>query len=529
MPQERIVLAEDEDVIRELCARTLSRAGYETVAVANGAEAVERARQEPFDLLITDIRMPRMSGLEAYRAIRDINPHLVAVVITGYSTLDVAMEAMRLGVYDFLAKPFTSSDLLAIVERALSRRRLEAENARLKVLLPLFDLSRAMADAEELSTVPERAVCIARDELRADVASLWLMDDEGHLSPYRCDGAGSQPIAPASLPKDLLEPLLTGREPVLWSAKASTAPAITAFYGAEKVSSAVSVPLTNRDRVLGVLNVALTDSGSSFSMADVEFLTILANQASIAMENARLLRETQEAYERLTELDHLKSELISIASHELRTPLAVILAYAAVLETEATGATQEHLGQVVQAAMQLKSIIGEMVSLRRIDTREVQTDIADVELGQIVESVLLDLEALARSKNHRVETDLPADLPLVRADAQALHLVISSLISNAFKFTPREGVIAISACAPDEQVVLAIRDTGIGIAPEEQERVFQRFYQVEASLRRTHGGIGLGLAIAREMADLMDGRIWVESTVSEGSTFYLALPWADRR
>jgi len=114
----------------------------------------------------------------------------------------------------------------------------------------------------------------------------------------------------------------------------------------------------------------------------------------------------------------------------------------------------------------------------------------------------------------------------VCTDAQVLHLILSSLLSNAVKFTPSEGLIQVSAALRDGRVVIAIRDTGIGIPAEELTRIFQRFYQVEDSLRRKHGGIGLGLAIAREMAELVDGQISVESEMGRGSTFSLSLPQA---
>jgi two-component system phosphate regulon sensor histidine kinase PhoR len=176
--------------------------------------------------------------------------------------------------------------------------------------------------------------------------------------------------------------------------------------------------------------------------------------------------------------------------------------------------------------MQLKSIIDEMVSLRRLDTRQAQVTIAALDLKSVVMTALADLQPLADGKNQRITVDLPADLPQVRADQQVLQFILGNLLSNAIKFTPDEGLIHVSASSGDGRVVIAVRDTGIGIPAEELTRIFQRFYQVEDSLRRKHGGIGLGLAIARGMAELIDGRISVESVVGQGSTFSLSLPQA---
>ena len=219
-----------------------------------------------------------------------------------------------------------------------------------------------------------------------------------------------------------------------------------------------------------------------------------------------------------------RSELISIASHELRTPLAVLLAYATLLEENAPAAMHEHLGQVVDSAMRLKSIIDEMISLQRIDTGEAQVSLTNVGIASAVKEVLEDLGPLAERKEQAIKMNLPKDSVSVRADEQMLNLILSKLLSNAIKFTSEKGSISVSAKCRGETVVITLTDTGVGIPEEELERIFQRFYQVEDSLRREHGGLGLGLSIARDMAELMDGRIWAESQVGQGSTFYLALP-----
>ncbi len=251
---------------------------------------------------------------------------------------------------------------------------------------------------------------------------------------------------------------------------------------------------------------------------------MLGSQVAIALENTRLLQQIRDAYDRLAEIDHLKSEFISIAAHELRTPLAVILAYATLLEDEATGTVQEHLGQVVLAAMQLKSVIDEMVSLRRIDTGQQQVELSNVALGEVVGRVVDEMRPMIHQKAHHVTLDIPSGTPAARADEQVVSLILGNVVSNAIKFTPAEGWIHISAAEDTDTVTLCVRDSGVGIPEDQLERVFDRFYQVEASLRRRHGGIGLGLAIAREMAELIDARLWAESPPDGGAAFYLRLP-----
>ncbi|MHB0859255.1 MAG: sensor histidine kinase [Anaerolineae bacterium] len=519
MPHERVLVTEDEADIRSLCAQVLTRAGYQVVAVGSGHEAIEHASKECFDLLITDIKMPGMSGLEAYSAIRPLCPNLVAVVMTGYATLDSAIEALKLGVYEFVLKPFLPDELVGAAGRALSRQRLERENARLNALLPLFDLSRVFMSTVDLETVPKQVVRIACSESGAEGASLVLLNGQGHATSYTSDGWPPAVGAVRSADDALARHAIAARQRVVLDDDSP----LHEQLGLVGIPHAVAIPLIQQDKVLGALSVYKTVAGSPFTQGDVEFLAVLGSQAAVAIENARMFSEIQDAYQRLAELDHLKSEFISIAAHELRSPLAVVLAYATLLEEEATGAMRSHLGQVVQAAMQLRSIIDEMVSLRHIDTGEAQVAFTQVDVAQAVDNVLRDLHLLAEPKHQHIEVDLSPGLN-VRADEQVLHLILSSLLSNAIKFTPEGGEIRVEAAGDQQEVIIAISDTGVGIPQEELERVFQRFYQVEGSLRRRHGGMGLGLAIAREMAELLGSRIWARSAPGQGSTFYLALP-----
>jgi signal transduction histidine kinase/DNA-binding response OmpR family regulator len=528
MPKARILVAEDEPFVREMCLRSLWMAGYDAVGVSNGREAIERVRQEPFDAFVTDLRMPQMSGLDACRTVRELYADLAIIVITGFGTMESAMEALKLGVFEFLLKPFSPDELTDTVERALYKQHLARENARLHALIPLYDLSRIFMSSVDMAVLPRHVVRIAQQEVNADSASLMLLNDEGELIIHAAEGLPPEVIDGTRQRADegIAGYVLTHRQPLILQGDVKEDPRFQSFERESQVASAISVPVMYQDHVLGVLNVANTQEGTRFTEADVDLLSVLASQAAVAIENARLFQETQDAYRRLAELDHLKSEFISIAAHELRAPLAVLLAYASIIQDEATGSMREHLTQVVESAMQLKSIIDEMVSLRRIDTGEALVSLTNVQVGATLQSVLRDLGPLAEKKGLRISSDLPDGLPPVRADEQVFYLILTNLISNAIKFTPDHGTIRVTGYQDGSSVVVAVSDTGIGIPPDNLERIFERFYQVENSLRREHGGIGLGLAIAREMAELIDGRMWVESQVNKGSTFYLALPGA---
>ena len=389
MPNERILVAEDEHDLRRMCMRALEIAGYQTVGASDGREAIARAQQERFDVLVTDIKMPDVSGLEAFAAMRPFCPDMTSVVMTGFGTLETAIEAIHLGVYEFVLKPFRPDELTSAVERALARKRLETESARLRALIPLFDLSKVLMSSVDLEVVPKHVVRIAREEMSAATASLMFLDDAQHLRIHSTEGVFAECAGSAGpgIGEGTAGQAVGTRQPVAVQGDLTGDPWALCTFGTEHVASAVSVPLLHKDVVLGVLNVARIGEGQPLSDLDIEFLSLLASQAAVALENARLFSEIQGAYDRLAELDDLKSEFLNIAAHELRSPLAVILAYATLLEDEATGPMRQHLGQVVQGGMQLKSIIDEMVSLQHIDTGVARAQMTDVDLRATVAEV----------------------------------------------------------------------------------------------------------------------------------------------
>ena len=291
--------------------------------------------------------------------------------------------------------------------------------------------------------------------------------------------------------------------------------------------SILGVPLQVKGEVIGALEALNKTGDGIFTQADVQTLSTLAAHAAIAIENARLLTEIQKAYEELSELDRLKSEFVAIASHELQTPLTIILGYASFLKQEATGTASEQLDIVLRSALRLRSLINDMINLRHIETGEAELELEQLSLNELVTTLTAEFASLAEARKQTIGIKLASQLPIVKADRQKLHLVLANLLSNAIKFTPEGGGIQVAVEAKGNEVWVSVRDTGIGIPPREQERIFDRFYQVEPSLTRRFEGIGLGLSIAKGMVELHGGRIWVESVEGMGSSFTFPLPLSE--
>lgn len=290
--------------------------------------------------------------------------------------------------------------------------------------------------------------------------------------------------------------------------------------------SILGVPLKVRDQVIGVLEVVNKKTEEGFNQDDIQIATTLAAQAAIAIENARLLDELQNAYRDLSQLDQIKNDFVSIASHELRTPLAVILGYATFLRDNLTGQASEQLDIVLNSAMRLRSLIDDMVNLHHIHTAEVQLQRTMFSLKQLVLDVTKEFSELTTGKQQILTVKFtPNDSPLnIDADRQKIYLILANLMSNAIKFTPDKGRIHINVELKGLKYWLNIIDTGIGIPKAEYNRIFDQFYQVEPSLTRKYQGMGMGLSIVKGMVEVHNGRIWVESLVGKGSNFTVVLP-----
>ncbi|HHJ06186.1 MAG TPA: GAF domain-containing sensor histidine kinase [Anaerolineae bacterium] len=290
--------------------------------------------------------------------------------------------------------------------------------------------------------------------------------------------------------------------------------------------SILGVPLKIKREVIGVMEVLNKKGEYGFNQDDIQITTILAAQVAVAIENARLWDDIQKAYKELTELDRLKSEFVSIASHELKTPLSVILGYASFLRDQVSGEATEQLDMVLSSAMKLRSLIDDMVNLRHVHNDDIQLDVEIFSMRKLVEDVLAEFQNLIKAKLLKVKLQLDkGDDPVdIEGDRQKLRLVVANLLSNAIKFTPDGGGILLGLGREGQKIYLRVADTGIGIAEDQFDKIFEDFYQVEPSLTRRFEGLGLGLPIAKGMVETHNGSVMVESVPGKGSQFTVILP-----
>jgi signal transduction histidine kinase len=291
----------------------------------------------------------------------------------------------------------------------------------------------------------------------------------------------------------------------------------------------VGVPMKIGEKTIGVLE-GVNKRHGEFGKEDVDILSVIASQAAVAINNARLMQSLQTAYDELARSDKKKSDFIAIASHELRLPLNTVLGYAEFLREDAPPELADYAERLSKAALQLRSLVDDMTNLNLLEGGSQEFQPARHPIQRIVAEAYSEVQNAARERGHQLNIRLPKDPLVVNADPEKLKRVFLNVLNNAVRFTPNGGAINIAVTTHPDGALTAIQDTGIGIPKAELERIFEQFYQVEGHMTRAYGGMGLGLAIARGIVLLHGGRIWAESDgPDKGSIFYVVLPLADGR
>ncbi|HEU5369387.1 MAG TPA: HAMP domain-containing sensor histidine kinase, partial [Ktedonobacterales bacterium] len=341
-------------------------------------------------------------------------------------------------------------------------------------------------------------------------------------------------------------------------------PPVGDLYRRYDIHSLLLVPIQRQQSLLGLLAVYTPHERHLFKPDEISLLEGLAGQAAVAIHNAQLYTDLQQALEQQKELDRLKDDFIVTASHEFRTPLSAIHGYASLLQRHSAKLTMDQARrfstEITRAAQQLVGMVTTLMDASRLDSRKFTLNPQPVEVRALAESALALVQPDIQQPIHM---DMPADV-WIHADPDRLRQVMTNLLTNAGKYSPPTspidfiarveqrftlpetpsagksggsastgndaGAAPASASAgppePGPYLIVSVVDRGDGITPEDQKKLFQKFVRLQRSLTTPVRGTGLGLYICRQYVTAMGGAIWVESTLGEGSTFHFALPLA---
>lgn len=416
---------------------------------------------------------------------------------------------------------------------AVKNAALFAESQRrLRDMSALVDMAKQVTGNLKLQSVLQTTVQILRQLLNARASTITMLSDDGQeLIVKAADGVNPEFINARMRLDDSVSGQVVQTSQLVYTRDAHKDPNFLFFD--EVVRSLLVVPLIVRDKPIGTLTVDSAEP-NTFSESDIQLMTIAAAQVSVAITNAHLFEELEAramelkvAYDELKESDRLKDELVQNVSHELRTPLTFVKGYVDLLMDGEMGlleSTQMDALQIIsEKTNDITRIIEDIITLQRIDAGNLKTEIAS--MAEIIKTTVSAHRLVASQKGLTIQCDMSnTEKGLVRVDKGRINQVVDNLIGNAMKFSPDGGTITVSMRVRDDTVLVVIADEGIGMPPEQHERIFDRFYQIDGSSRRRFGGTGIGLAIVKRVIDAHKGKIWVESELNQGSAFYFTLP-----
>jgi signal transduction histidine kinase len=550
-PAARLLVVDDEPSIVDILQEFLGSMGYDIQIARSGEDALRRLGELQPDVVITDINLPGISGLDVMREAKQRDGEVAVIVLTGHVSAASAIDALRQGAYDYVTKPFDLEEVQKIVERAIANRRLRAINRQLveelrqkndilqhhetelreKVRLATWQMTTLYEVGKEISANLELAPRLqimaakAAELSGAGGAVIYLRHEDTEEARVAAvhglaHEAGDDPAHYFEAERALGFPAFDPA-PVRRIAAGDTLelPALPAV----RVANLLAVPMVTENVVIGAMVVVQKPGG--FSDDDESFLALFAAQSAIAVRNSQLFEHTKT-------LDRLKSEFVAVVTHEIRTPLTSVKGAIELLSDARffpNNEQQRKLLTIAQAnAERLLVLINDILDFSKLESASLPMLMERHTLEPVVQQAIHNLRTLIEERRITVDLVLDPELPDLMLDANRIAQVLTNLLSNAIKFSPPGGHIGVSATLADGAVRVAVTDHGEGIAPQDLPKLFRKFSQIDSGPTRRVGGTGLGLVICKGIVEQHGGTIGVESRLAEGSTFYFLLPSGER-
>jgi signal transduction histidine kinase/DNA-binding response OmpR family regulator len=516
----------------------LEELGQNLVMVNSGAEALRELLQSEFAVILLDVNMPDIDGIETAELIRQHpkTAHTPIIFVTAYADEMQTARGYALGAVDYILSPIVPeilrSKVKVFVELYRAQRRAQS-------------LARAEADraAAEEATRRSEFLAFASRELAAsldmdeamrkflemlvpgvsDHAILSVSTDDHRFLLARA-AEDTRELTPADVPPALARTMAAVSQDGLRREARLESPA----------GRGLVLPLGAGASALGVVVLAKTRPGSAFDAAEIPLLEELASRAAIAFENARLYRNlhremqrSRSAEEKLQETNRRKDEFLAMLSHELRNPLAPIRNAAEVMRriAPADAGIAWARDVVERQVTHLAQLVDDLLDVSRITQGKITLKKEAVELGKVIAHSIETARSLVDGKRHHLRINVPSTPIWVHGDFARLAQVVGNLLSNAAKYTPEGGRLELNAVADRGEAVIVVRDNGIGIDPQLLPHVFELFTQGERTLDRSQGGLGVGLTVVQRLVDLHQGKVEALSEgIGKGSQFRVVLP-----
>ncbi len=527
MSESRVLVVDDEPGIVLLCDRILSRVGYEVVTYTDPHQALDELKNAYFDLLLVDIRMPEVSGFDLIHAAHDLRQDMAILAMTGFGTVETAIQALRGGVDGLILKPFEKDELVQAVQQALRDNQQKRDASRIQALRPLFSVTETLLTETRPDYLLELILDLFSKQLSCSNLGFYQYSAKDHLLSLLGGRGKMLPDGKADATGNIVARAAALETPI-WGAAGSGADAALEADLSQYGWSALMCVATSLVNVRSVIFAAREENEAPFREVDLETFLILARQATVAFENARLYEELRMYVQRveasqqaLVQAEKLAAagRLTASIAHEINNPLQSVrnclhLATRGDLPEEMR---QHYIDLTHQELERLMTTVQRMLDFYRPNA-----EMKAVQVLDLLEHVLNLLGQQLREHNVQVTTAWPARLPSIKAISSQIEQVFINLVLNAFDAMPDGGELLINISQKKKMIEILFQDSGPGVPPEIQKHIFEPFMT-------TKQGTGLGLSVSYDIVNTHGGRLDLLTDRGPGACFRVMLPISQER
>lgn len=490
----KILVVDDERGLREGCRRILESEGYSVDLAEDGKQGLELLQKNSYDLMLVDLMMPVMGGLQLMDEIKKLDIEIIKIVITGFATIETAVDAMKHGAYDYIPKPFSPDQLLAVVNRGLERQKLRRQAQQLM----------EERDRRLLEIVNEKSKLLTIVNSMAD--GVLVINRDQQL--------------------------------VLWNPMAIK---MLNLPGNPEVGKNIN-QIIPQHNLIEIINKAIHPGSSKYTTISEEIElkepaphTLMANVSVVRDEGGEMLGVVSILRDitQLKEIDRIKSQFVSMVAHELRAPLSAIEGFLSAYLTGAAGNNPEFNKQMLERAKQrahsLLELVNDLLQISRMESQRVVRKKELLDITKIIANTVELFDSEAKAMAIEIKMNLPESCPPIEADRSEMEQLFSNLVSNAIKYNVEQGKISINVEPKNGCLKIEVADTGIGIDKDDLSQVFDDFFRASRPETRYVTGTGLGLSIVKKIVESHFGRIEVKSKLNEGTTFIIKFPLKENK
>lgn len=552
----KILVVDDTPANISLLKYLLQENGYEVLVANDGQEALEVITSD-VDAVIMDVMMPRMNGIEATAEIK-ANPktqHIpVAILTAKKTTTKDKIEGLNLGADEYFTKPIDTKELLARLDllirthsaqRSLNktnedlRAKNESSEQKIEKLKTLNEISTSISATLDLNKILEITISKLVELMRVEQATLIFVDrklQRGHIRTAYDSQQKNPPYLDSYL--DLtkypaIKKALSTGKPFIVPKKNKIHIVTDGQKYEEEINSnevTLILPLIIRGQHLGVITLKGRRTKSTYDKDEIEFCQAIAHQTAIAIDKATIFDNLREKHRELKKIDKMKDDLVNMVIHDLRTPLTSVIGYLDIVLSgmagEINSEQEDCLERALESSQWLLKMINDLLDVTKFEEGKIKLGMEPSAIGDVIDAAVSQVIGTARSDNIEIKVMLGENLPLISIDFDKILRTLVNLMGNAIKFSEENSVVEIHAelLEEDEQICLSVKDYGRGIPKEHFQTIFEKFGQLESRPKGQKYSTGLGLTFCKLAVEAHLGKIWVESELGRGSTFYLTLP-----